>query len=559
MQTIFKGNGPVFEAANRAFCVLFEGAGVSKMLSRTRHLLIDEYEFSPENAAKIVNMVRNLIYDPMAAHGVKPDSDPTVKKYMDKFQVITEYVINRIIGYLGVTDKAAQRIAYLGEELRKFLKDRPGAEITRELVQRLDRAAASHFGANRTHAVQEKVGDYDAIPISSSNELKQVLAKIGADEVHWCIRSDDYWNHYSNHNKNSFYILYNSKLPASDPMSVIGTFVSPFNRVAYSFDRPNHSVNLDTTAELLANAGIDMTPPDDDERLAALNDNMYDLDDVFPDYKCLKPDVYLVKSEDGKKGTVIVEDGDYFRKLFPDWVDINRIGTIEDRRFTQCVTDGHAIYSLYEPFEQKGEVPEDLTITTDRASADSSIIVFVKRGDRIVNIFDCSVGELLLDPASDIEFNDAQFYFADWDRINQCYKDCASTEMGPNNYWILSNNSPTEAGRHIQDTPDIVYVVDKRGKNLADCPRAEIPAGYSLRCISKDGRYYAFEKYIWHDYSSHHKDVYLVIDGKVCPNPFREIEPGTDVGIWTLYRGTDSDAPYYELDVNTGELEEKKS
>ena len=89
MQTVFKGSGPVFEAANFAFSVLFEGAGVSKTLSRTRHLLIDEYECSQEDATAIVNMVRNLIYDPMAAHGVKPDVDPTVKKYMDKFQTIT--------------------------------------------------------------------------------------------------------------------------------------------------------------------------------------------------------------------------------------------------------------------------------------------------------------------------------------------------------------------------------------------------------------------------------------------------------------------------------------
>lgn len=566
MQTIFKGNGPVFETANVAFSVLFEGAGVSKILSRTRHLLMDEYECSQEDATAIVNMVRNLIYDPMAAHGVKPDVDPTVKKYMDKFQTITEYVTNTIVGNLGINDKSRQRIAFLGEELRKFLQGHPNADINYDLMRRLDRDAASHCITNRTPRIPEKRGDYEAMPIASSGQLKQVLAQLGATDVPWCIRNMDYWENYSNHGRNTFYLLYNDKLPASDPMSIIGTFVTPFNRVAYSFDRPNHSVNFDTTTELLANAGVDMTPPDDDEMLAALNENLYDLEEIFPDYDTLETNVYLVKSEDGKFGAIVVDDNGHYRSLTPKWVDINKIGTIKDRRYTHCVTDGKAIYSLYEPYEKKGEVPDGLTITDELATDGSDLLVFVKRDDRIVNIFDCYNGELLLDPANDIEFNDSRFVYADWDKRNQRYLDEASTDFGPKNYWILTYSAPKATlrseirgvPREVQTVPDKVYVVNKKGDNLADCPCVEVPVDYNLECVSRDGRYCAYSRSRWSPNSHYPEhDVYLMANGKVYPDTFTCIEPGADDSIWTLYKGSNSSDPYYELDTNTGEIEEK--
>lgn len=559
MQTIFKGNGPVFETANFAFSVLFEGAGVSKILSRTRHLLMDEYECSPEDAAAIVNMVRNLVYDPMAAHGIKPEADQTVKKYMDKFQLIAEYVANTIIGYLGINDKAKQRIAYLGEEIRKFLSNHPDADINNDLLHRLDRSGASHCSTSHVPAVSEKGGDYVAIPIDSSGKLKSVLSKLGADDVKWCIRDLDYWTDYSNNGRNSFYILYNSKLPATDPMSIIGTFVTPFNRVAYSFDRPNHSVNFDKTEELLANSGISLTRFDDNEMLAALNENMYDLEEIFPDYETLKSNVYLVKSEDGTQGAIVVDDNGHFRSLTNGWVDLRNIGTI-----SEYVTDGKSVYSLYEPFEKKGEVPDGLTLTADSATDDSDRIVFVKRDDRFVNIFDCGTGELLLDPASDIEFNDARFMFADWDKRNQRYMDKASTEFGPRNYWILTYSAPTRKvripgniTREIQTVPDKVYVVNKKGEKLADCPCVEIPVDYSLECISRNGRYCAFKRCRWYGGNSGQQmdETFLMANGKVYPEPFMYVEPDSETNIWNLITNPDENAPYYELNVETGEIE----
>ena len=567
MQTIFKGNGPVFETANFAFSVLFEGAGVSKILSRTRHLLIDEYECSQEDATAIVNMVRNLIYDPMAAHGVKPDVDPTVKKYMDKFQAITEYVANTIVGYLGINDKSRQRIAYLGEELRKFLQGHPNADINYDLMRRLDRDAASHCITSSTPRISEKRGDYEAMPIASSGQLKQVLAQLGATDVSWCIREENYWRDYSNNDRNTFYILYNDKLPAADPMSIIGTFVTPFNRVAYSFDRPNHSVNFDTTTELLANAGVDMTPPNDDEMLAALNENIYGLEEIFPDYDTLQANVYLVKSDDGKFGAVVVDDNGHYRSLTPGWVDINKIDTIKGRCHTSCVTDGKAIYSLYEPYEKKGEVPDGLTITDELATADSDLLVFVKRDGRIVNILDCRNGELLLDPANDVEFNDSRFV-AGWDKINQRYMDEASTDFGPKNYWILTYSAPRtklrlpgkESGlvREIQTVPEKVYVVNKKGENLADYPYVEVPVDYDLECVSRDGRYCAYSRRRWSPNSHYPEhDVYLMVNGKVYPDTFTDIEPDIGDSIWTLYKSSNSSDPYYELDTKTGEIKEK--
>ena len=560
MKKIFNGHGPVFETANIAFAALFEGAGVSKTLSRARHILADEYGYSQEDSATIVNMVRNLIYDPMAEHGIKPEADQTVKKYMGKFQLIAEYVANTIIGYLGINDKAQQRIAYLGEEIRKFLRSHPDADINNDLLHRLDRSGASHCATTHVPVVSEKGGDYVAIPIDSSGKLKSVLSKLGADDVEWCIRDPDYWTDYSNNGRNSFYILYNSKLPATDPMSIIGTFVTPFNRVAYSFDRPNHSVNFDKTEELLATSGISMTRLDDNELLAALSENMYDLEDIFPDYETLKSNVYLVKSEDGTQGAILVDDNGHFRSLTTGWVDLRNIGTI-----SEYVTDGKAIYSLYEPFEKKGEVPDGLTLTAASATDDGDRVVFVKRDDRFVNIFDCATGDLLLDPASDIEFNDARFMFADRDKRNRRYMDEASTEFGPRNYWILTYSAPTrkvripgQFTREIQTVPDKVYVVNKKGENLADCPNVEIPVDYSLECISRNGRYCAFKRCRWYGGTGEPRDeTFLMANGKVYPEPFMYVEPDSDTNIWNLITNPDENAPYYELNVETGEIETK--
>jgi hypothetical protein len=309
-----------------------------------------------------------------------------------------------------------------------------------------------------------------------------------------------------------------------------------------------------------------MTPPDDDEMLAALNENLYDLEEIFPDYDTLETNVYLVKSDDGKFGAVVVDDNGHYRSLTPKWVDINKIGTIKDRRYTHCVTDGKAIYSLYEPYEKKGEVPDGLTITDELATDGSDLLVFVKRDDRIVNIFDCYNGELLLDPANDIEFNDSQFVYAEWDKRNQRYLDEASTDFGPKNYWILTYSAPKATlrsetrfvPREIQTVPDKVYVVNKKGENLADCPCVEVPVDYNLDCVSRDGRYCAYSRCRWSS-NSHYPDydVYLMANGKVYPDTFTCIEPGADDSIWTLYKSSNSSDPYYELDTNTGEIEEK--
>ena len=539
MQTIFNGNGPVFDTANFAFSVLFEGAGVSKTLSRTRHLLMDEYDYSPEDAAAIVNMVRNLVYDPMAPHGVKPGTDPTVKKYMDKFQLISEYAAGTIIWHLGIGGKARQRIASLGEELRKFLRGRPDAVITEDLLHRLDRDGAARPRTDGNPRIAEKRGDYDAIPIESSVQLAETLSRLGATDVQWCIRDTARWNEYSSNGRNAFYILYNNKLTSGDPMSIIGAFVTPTNRPAYSFDRLNRAVSLETTSHILAEAGVDMTPPNDDELLAALNDNLYELDEVFPDYEVLKTGMYLVKSEDGGMGAIVVDDHGHYRSLTDGWVDIDRIGTIEDRRYTQCVTDGKAIYSLYAPFEKIGEVPDGLTITTELASESSDRIVFVKRDGRIVNIFDCYNGELLLDPESDVEFNDSQFVFAEWNKRAQRYMDEASVELGPKNYWIIMHSK--------QSNPTRVYVVNKKGETLANCPCIEIPADSSVQCVSRNGRFCAFRR--------NQGDIYIMADGKVYPESFIEVDQGTGDGIWALYSSPDEDAPYYELDTKTGKTD----
>jgi len=559
MQMIFNEPGPVFEAANLAFNALFEGVNVANALSKARHDLINDYEVAPENAAYIVNLVKNTVFDPMAAPGAKPESDPTVKKYISLMPIIARYVAKEIIEmHFGeINENTRQRTAYLGEEIRKYLESTPNPNLDESKLFELDKAGAY----NVTNTVPKDMG-YKAIPVKSSAELNRKLVELGADEVPWCIRKEDPWRSYSNDGVNSFYILYNGSLPKTDPMSVIGTFVTPGGRVSSAFDRPNHAVNFEQTADLLASTGVKVAT--DHTLNSILKDGLYELENVVEKCDKITSDLYLVKNHHGDLSNIVAYYKGQYKAVIPDWVDSEKFAIIYDGNYPLFVTDGQNVYSLSEPYEKWCSIPDGLRVTGERASEDNAAIVYVKRDDRIVNILDIDYGELLLDAASDVPFDDSRFY-SKWESSSGRRREHPSTRLTENSSWVLEYHTPRKrekypdmrVSRDVQTEPDILYVVTEQGKNLADCPKVEIPVDWYVTYVSRNGKYCLIKRA--RGIPANDPDFnryFLMVDGQVSQKSFEDIDDNGD-GIWSLYPSLEKGSVYYDLNTETGEIEAK--
>jgi hypothetical protein len=547
MQTIFKGNGPVFEAANHAFCVLFEGAGVSKTFSRARHMLIDK-GYTPEDAAEIVHRIKNAVYDPLATPGVNPETDPKVKKYMDWFLKITEYVADNIMPrfYDDIKDtRAQQRIAHLGEGLRDIWREYKDQPFYTWMLSKAD--------GNLNYKVNtQPVPGYTLIPVKTCEELRQKLTELGADDVQWCIKSNGPWENYSSHGTNQFYILFNPNKPKTDNMSIIGTFVTPQMRVANSFNRDNNPVSFITTTEYLRSAGLEMADYNNLE--SALSDDMYDLAELVDDCTEITSNVFLVYSESNGGYNVVVYNDGHYSVIMPDWVPDNTCRVIHDGDKAYYATDGTNVYSLRAPYEKCGSVPAGLTITDDFV-VDDALIVAVTRGNKMVNVYDLDENELLLDPDSDVPITDVRFW-STWLPKEQRHLEFANTKFNKQSYWILSYESHYDkpiAG------PEKFYVVTQQGQNLADCPCVEVPRGFRLREISRNGKFYSLEREVHtrEEVERNNPRTYLMSDDKkVLPDPYRNIDDNGD-GIWYIYNDAGKGKPYFVLNTDTGDIEEK--
>lgn len=553
MQRIFTETGPVFEAANLAFNAIFEGINVANALSKARHELLDYMEMPPEKAAAIVNMVKNAVFDPLAAPGAKPESDPTVKQYISYIPVIAKYVADDIIdGYFGeLNENARRRTAYLGENIRQYITTHPNAPLTFDILRELDRASAFNSFQPQT----EDMG-YQAIHLNSNEELNGKLAELGAEDVAWCIRDEKAWLNYSNNNANTFYLLHNDSMPATDPNSLIGTFVTPGGRVASAFDRPNHAVNSDVTMKILASAGVKVSY--NTKFSAVLKEGLYDFENLVDKCESLGNDVYLVQNNHGDFSNIVVRDKGHYRTVFPDWVDSEKFGIIYSGKHPLFATDGNDVYYLNEPYDKWISVPDGLTVTTEQATDEDVTVVYVKRDGRIVNILDIDDGKMLLDPASDVEFTESNYISP----ANTTYRLRPNVKLEHSDNWVLEYTSPRKREYNpalgykmdVQVEPDYVYVVSEPGKNLADCEKIEIPVNFHVVQISNNGKYCAIRKTCCNTSDPDYSRYFIISNGKVSQESYLGVEDNGD-GNWDIYNSTEKGTPYYRLNTNTGEIE----
>ena len=95
MRRKFSGNGPVFEAANEAYEALFEGKGmVCRIIDGARDSLVSR-GIPRDTANALVIKTRQLFFDPFAAPGVNPTTDPEFKKMLPLFPKLADTMLSR--------------------------------------------------------------------------------------------------------------------------------------------------------------------------------------------------------------------------------------------------------------------------------------------------------------------------------------------------------------------------------------------------------------------------------------------------------------------------------
>ena len=542
IEEIFSGPGAVFEAASLAFSVLFEGAGVTKVFSRARHLLTDEHGVSPEEAANIVHLVKNSVFDPMAS-GDRPERDPDVKRQIASLPGVVDYVFSNIVSPAGgLNDKARRRTARLGEAVREYLAGHPGTPLDASVLSTLDRPASGTGNAPAT-------AGYVAIPVASSDELVKKLDEIGAGDVEWCIRSPGPWDTYSDGGKSRFYILRDASRPDSDPRSVVGMFVTAGNRVANSFDRANRPVKFSDASGLLRSAGIETA--DSGDLAAALGEGVYDLADIVDEYREIAHNMFLVKNYDNDGVNVIVYSKGRYRPIIRGWADGNSFSVVYDGRVPRHAIAGRGLYSLQEPYGFLGMVPDGLAIEPEYA-VDDAPVLFVRRGDRRVNLLDADSMKLVLAEGSDVQFDSAAFCGA-WEGMSGRRLEFASADFGDGSYWVLC--------RDPQEGPSSYYTVTAPGQDLGKRPCITVPDGFAVRDISANGRYYVLRKTDCLAGDPDRDRDYLMGDGKkLLPDTaYRHVDFNNWNRTWTAYNGGfGSHEPYYLLHCDTGKIERVK-
>lgn len=561
MTSVFNGTGPVFEAANSAFSALFEGSGVSRVMSKARHWLIDNYEVNPDDAVDIVHAVKNSVFDPLAADGAKPELDPTFKKYIHLFPCVLEYLFRTILGNCnGIGNTEKTRLSMFGEAFRNYLRQLPGNEVPETLEQwRLGRI--DHDGSALTSRNSSGDRGYKILRPKSSEELVSALAEIGATDVPWCIQDESHWDTYSNHGKSTFYLLYNSSMDKSNPLSVLGVFVTESGYISHSFNRVNNSVTRTETAGIMQSCGIDVAMPGDmNAAIDLVNDGVYDMDDIVDDMEEIGYNMYLATSETENLSNVLrmEKKHDYSIKyypIFPKWLPKDKIHVNYDNYIAY---DDTTIYSL-DGYELH-HAPEGFTFGDDAGDYGDCGLICLRRGNATVNIFDTKSGHTLLAIDSSIPFDDSDMRF--WAETSGKESELESPSIDfrdPRSYWTLFADRQYKkiesSKRPICLGSKTAYVVNKPGVNLADCPKITAPDDFCVRNVSKDARSYVIERKnngtdYWHA-------SYLICDGKpVNDKGMSSIDYDGDDS-WTLYPEPHSYDKYLIYNTNTGELTDK--
>lgn len=547
MSVVFEGDGPIFEAANAAYSVLFEGKGlVCRIIDGTRDSLVSR-GIPKDMANDIVLKTRQLFFDPFAAPGAKPATDPTFKKMLPMFGHLASMMVDTFhygtprYDREAAEDFAARFVEHAKANFRAGPPELPASEFD-ALANKISNGKTS-FSPSRQ--------DYECIPVRNWDELKELSGKyrLGA----WCnVNSEDDWNRYSLYGHGKFYLLVSRDAETTHgSRDVIGITVNHYGKVVYAFDRENACVDKAAITALADEMGLTEPFATDFSTGIDLVRAGYDAGQVFGYYKPLHNSVALVGFDDTAESCLLDESGkryisDTFTEIDPvkgsDSLYILDSTKLFDVERETVLLDTAKLSSslILDPFS--GTIDDDEVLMPLRS-------LDVRRDGWFVNAvcFTDREGTLLLDKENTTPFRHARFNTSTIDTRRNIAGDEYSRpkwatveEMDGNDFWTVE----ADGGEYIVNVP---------GKKLEEYKFIPHIKGGSVSVLSPNGYYSVLVR----GYSEADR-YYLMKDGKkVFECPFCDI--GRDSkDSYVIYMVTMDKKKGYLFDPETGKLSETK-
>ena len=224
---------------------------VCRIIDGTRDMLVSR-GMSKEQANDTVLKVRQMFFDPFAAPGHHPTTDPEFKKMLPLFYEVTSLLVN--VFHYGTSrydreraeDFAARFVPYVKEH---FPNGAPEMDMPQffDMVKKIDEGKPTF---------SPDADDYDYVQIHSWEELKEFSKKYRLDK--WCnVNSEEDWDRYSLYGQGKFYVLYTEGAESSyGKLDVIGIVINHYGKIVYAFDRDNDCVDKSAVYKVADEYGL---------------------------------------------------------------------------------------------------------------------------------------------------------------------------------------------------------------------------------------------------------------------------------------------------------------
>lgn len=518
----FGGNGAIFEMAEKAYRVLFEGKGmVCRIIDGTRDMLMRR-GMPKDIANDTVIRTRRMFFDPFATQGVNPTTDPKFKRMLNVFPYMAAMMVDKYhYGTPGYDHGAAEDFStkFVDYCRRNYPDGMPDMTTTE-----MDRVMSTIAGTDGTSDIDD-IPEYSAIPVESWEELRNYSEKYRLGE--WCIvNSREDWEKFTLYGNGRFYLLVSD---AADPATtvargdVLGIVVNHYGKVVYAFDRANMVADMRMVNSVAGELGL-LTPKPKSFGTALdilrSNDCDFTVTDIYPWCERLNQDreIYVVGgfggNEAGEYQLLNAEKAEYVGPQFSDY------SSFHSNRDEWVILDANILFDISDE-TVVCRLPSEFTFENGRYPfLDDDMGVLSVRKLRAFHVVNGALpwpdtndrGKLLLDESNETRIAGAKFYTrTEAAGTPRKRRVPVFTGMGEDEYWVV-------------ETPDKAYLVTECGCRLDECAELSCPADAEVIDVFSRKGYYSIRQHI-----GDRAEWYLCRDGKrVIDTPFKSIYRAND-------------------------------